>query len=174
MNAGALVQQNDGVRLPNGTRQLDRPHASRGGRPYPKEIQEMVLAIWQQGGYDALDTPHYNALREDHKFPHMDTCRRWIRLYQDAGHVLPKRDTGNHHAQREIGGVHLVNLALFRMVRPKAYIDEVRAYINNRNPAQRPYSPSQVVRAEQRLGLWLKVGSTTSNEAYRPANLQKC
>ena len=59
------------------------------------------------------------------------------------------------------------------MVRPKAYIDEVRAYINNRNPAQRPYSPSQDVQAEQPLGLWLKVGSTTSNEAYRPANLQK-
>ena len=173
MNAGALIPQNDGVRLPNGTRQLDRPHASRGGRPYPKEVREMVLAIWQQGGYEALNTPHYNGLRANHKFPHMDTCKRWIDLYQSAGHVLPKRDTGNHESQREINGVDLVNLALFRIVRPKAYIDEVRAYINNRNPTQRPYSRSQVVRAEHRLGLWLKVGSTTSNEAYRPANVER-
>ena len=37
----------------------------------------------------------------------------------------------------------------------------------------RPYSRSQIVHAEQRLGLWLKVASSTSNEAYRPVNLAR-
>ena len=104
----------------------------------------------------------------------MDTCKRWIRLFKDAGRVFPKRDTGNHIGQREVHGIDLVNLATFRLVHPKAYIDEVRAYINNQNSAARPYSPSQIVRAEQRLCLWQKVRSATSNQAYRPVNLSKC
>jgi len=42
------------------------------------------------------------------------------------------------------------------------------------NRAIDPYSPSQVSRAEDRLGLWLKVGSTTtSNQAHRPINKLK-
>jgi hypothetical protein len=64
-----------------------------------------------------------------------------------------KRATGNRHSTREVNGVDLVNLALFRLVRPKAYIDEVRAYVHNRNPVNLPYSQSQIVRAEHRLGL---------------------
>ena len=74
-----------------------------------------------------LSTPDYNALRAQHKFPHMDTCKRWIRLFQDAGHVLPKRASGNRFSEREVHGIDLVNLAIFRLVRPKAYINEVRA-----------------------------------------------
>jgi hypothetical protein len=41
------------------------------------------------------------------------------------------------------------------------------------NPDNQPYSDSQISRAEQRLGLWLKVGSTTSDQAYCPINLLK-
>jgi hypothetical protein len=60
------------------------------------------------------------------------------------------------------------------MVHPKAYIDEVRAYIHNQNPANPPYSQSQVIRAEQRLGLIRKAGLTTSDCAYFQLNLFKC
>ena len=70
-------------------------------------------------------------------------------------------------------GVDLVNLAIFCLVRLKAYIDKARAYINNWNPNVRPYSRSQVTRAEQHIGLWQKVASSTLNEAYRPVNLSK-
>lgn len=78
MNAGAILPGGDGVRLPNGTRRADRRHASRGGRPYPKEMREMVLSIWQNnggdhGGIEALETPENNQLRAQHKFPHIDT-----------------------------------------------------------------------------------------------------
>ena len=56
----------------------------------------------------------------------------------------------------------------------KAYLNEARAYISDQNPAILPYSRSQIVRAEQRLGLWQTVGSTSSSEADRPTNLEKC
>ena len=81
--------------------------------------------------------------------------------------------TGYHISQQEIHGQDLVNLAIYRMVRPKAYIDEVRAYVHNQNPANPPYSQSQVVRAEQRLGLIRKAASTTSDCAYFQLNLFK-
>jgi hypothetical protein len=71
---------------------------------------------------------------------------------------------------RELHGQDLINLALYQTIRPKAYIDEVRAYVHNRNPANHPYSQSQIIRAEQRLGLFQKVGSTTSDCAYLPLN----
>ena len=133
----------------------------------------MVLSIFLNGGLTALDTPAQNTLRQAHKFPHMSTCRRWIQIFQSEGHVLPKRHSGNRRSEREIQGIDLVQLSLFRLVHPKAYIDEVRAYIHNRNPANMPYSRSQICRAEVKLGLWMKVASSTSCEAYRPANLHK-
>ena len=178
MNAAAILPGRDGVRLPNRTKCPDRRHASHGGRPYKKEMREMVIQIWQNAGggdagLEALKAPHFQMLRDDHKIPHMDTCKRWIRIWNEEGHVLPKRATGNKHSEREIQGVDLVHLALFRLVKPNAYIDEVRAYLNNRNPTVMPYSRSQIVCAEQRLGLWRKVASSTSNEAYRPVNLTR-
>ena len=127
-----------------------------------------------KGGNKALKAPWIEQLRFQKKFPHYDTCQRWIQIYKEADHVLPKRATGNKFSQREVKGQDLFNLALFRLAFPKAYIDEVRAYLHNRNPANEPYSWSQIfVRAGQRLGLWLKVASTTADEAYRPANLLK-
>ena len=57
---------------------------------------------------------------------------------------------------------------------PKAYIDEVRAYVNNRNVVNPPYLQSQIVRAEQRLGLSRKAASSTSDQAYLPLNMHIC
>ena len=129
--------------------------------------------MWQAGGIAALDTPVLNNLRQQRKYPAMETCRRWIAVHNAEGHVLPKRHTCNQHSEREVNDVDLVILAIFRLVHPKAYLDEVRAYVHNHNPAKAPYSKSQIHRAEERLGLGWKVGSTTSSEAYRPINLYK-
>ncbi len=60
------------------------------------------------------------------------------------------------------------------MVHPKAYIDEVRAYVHNQNPVNPLHSQSQVIRAEQRLGLIRKAVSTTLDCAYFQLNLFKC
>ena len=167
--AAAILPSNDGVRLPRGVFAAPRTHASRGGKPYPQEIREQVIAIWQNGNQsmDALDTNDLRQLRLQRKFPHLDTCRRWVNQFLSKGHVRPKRATGNKRAEREVEGEDLFQLSLYRLVRPKATHDEVRAYICNRN-GQEPYSKSQIHRAEERLGLTTKVGSTTSDQAYRP------
>ena len=112
-------------------------------------------------------------LRAQKKFPFIPTCKRWISQYNTEGNILPKRASGNHFSTREVHGQDLVNLALYRMCRPKAYIDKVRAYVHNRNPANPPYSQSQIYRAECRLGLTRKAASTTSDLAYTPANRYK-
>ncbi|EJK52676.1 hypothetical protein THAOC_28026 [Thalassiosira oceanica] len=103
----------------------------------------------------------------------MTTIKRWITRLQTQGNVLQKRPTGNKYSEREIHGSDLINLALFRLIRPKSIIDECRAYLYNRNPANAPYSHSQIHRAEERLGLCRKVASTTSELAHLPINRMK-
>ena len=66
-------------------------------------------------------------------------------------------------ATQEIQEEDLVQLAIYRLVRPKAYLDEVIAYLHNRDTTKDPNSHTQIIRAEKRLGLWLKVGSTISD-----------
>ena len=98
---------------------------------------------------------------DDHS---MWTVRRWIRQYNLAGTALSKRAPGNRHSTREVHGADLVNFALFwLLVHPKAYIDEVRAFMHNQNPVNLPYSQLQSVRAEHRPGLTRKVASSTSD-----------
>ena len=162
------------VRLPLGTREEATKHPSRGGNPYSQEYRLLVISIYQEGGWQALCTPEYDALRALKKFPCRSTCKSWIRLQEHYGHIFPKRKSGNKFSTREITGVDLFNLTIcYRMMRPKAYINEVRAYVNNMNPANPPYLHSQIHRAEQKLGLSRKVGSSTSVEAYRPINMLK-
>jgi hypothetical protein len=112
-------------------------------------------------------------LRHQRKFPSLPTCERWIHQYQAEGNVLPMQASGNSFSTREVHGQDLVNLVVYRMVRSKGYIDEVRTYVHNRNPANPPYSQSQIYRAELRLGLFRKAASTTSNLAYSPVSLFK-
>ena len=71
-----LLPAVDGIRLPLGTRINPTKHATWGGNPYPKEMREMVLQMWQNGGggnggFRALETAQCNQLREQRKFPHM-------------------------------------------------------------------------------------------------------
>ena len=85
---------------------------------------------------------------------------------------MRKRATGNRISEREVNRQDLVNLAFYRMVRPKAYIDEVRAYVPNMKAGNPPYSRSQIGRAKNRLG-HPKAASTTSDCAYIDLNLYK-
>jgi hypothetical protein len=159
--------------LSRGVREADHPHASRGGRAYPKETCRMVISMMLSGGIDAVRTPAINQLRDQKNFPCLATCRKWLRQYLTLGHIRPLRSTGNRRATREIRGERLVQLAFFRMVRPHARLYEVQAYLSNRFPTIAPPSKSQIFRAEQRLGLSRKAASKTSQEAYHPRNLEK-
>jgi hypothetical protein len=51
----------------------DRPHASQGGRAYPKEVREMVIQMMSTGGITAVKTPVVNQLRQQKKFPSLQT-----------------------------------------------------------------------------------------------------
>jgi hypothetical protein len=160
------------VRPPNITRTGVIPHPSLGGNAYAPEFCDQVIPIWQNGG--DLRSPVLEQLRQQRKFPLIVTCNRWIQQFVDEGHTRCKQPTGNHISQQEVHWQDLVNLALYRMVRPKAYIDEVRAYVHNQNPVNPLYSQSQVIRTEQRLELICKAKLTTSDCAYFQLNLFKC
>lgn len=95
-----------------GVKIKDRPHASRGGRPYPKEVREMVIQMMLLGGIATVKSQVVKQLRQQKKVPVLQTCRRWLRQHLMRGHILPKRKTGNKVATREITGEALVQLAL--------------------------------------------------------------
>jgi hypothetical protein len=143
-----------------------------GCSPYPVELCQIVFSMWQKG--EDMRAPWLMQLRHQRKFPSLPTCKQWIHQYQAEGNVLLMWTSGNAFSTREVHRQDLVKLALYRMVRPKAYIDEVHGYVHNCNPANPPYSPSQIYLGELQLGLFQKAASTTSNLAYSPANLFKC
>ena len=72
----------------------------------------------------------------------------------------------------EINGQTLIDLALYRTIRCKAFGYKVLAFLFNRNPDIAPYSASQLSRAEKRLDLTTVATSTTANSAYLPINLE--
>ena len=112
-------------------------------------------------------------LRRAKQWPCIVTCDRWLAQYHVDGHVLPKRRTGNHRSTREIKGIPLVNLAIYRSIRPKATIAEVKAFLFIMDPDIHPYSDSQICRAESHLGLVRLISSTTADQAYLPINIEK-
>ena len=133
-------------------------------------MHDQVISLWQNG-YDIRRAPWIEELRDHKLFPCWRTCRRWIRQFNNEGNTLCKRATGNRISEREVDGQDLVNLAVYQMVCPKAYIDKVRAYVHNMNPNNPTYSRLQIVRAEKRLGLHLK--AALSNCAYFAISLFK-
>lgn len=148
-------------------------HASVGnGKPYPKEMREMVIRR------HILDLPRVDdsirLLQLEHQYPSDRTIRRWIEYYEDNEHILPFSRTGNKMSEREVMGEALFNLALIRAVKPKSLICEVKAFVYSAVPGDAaPYSDSQICRAESLIGLSRKAASTTSFDAYLPVNLMK-
>jgi hypothetical protein len=117
-NVGALI--NGIVQGMRGVRINDRPHASQGGRSYPKEVREMVIELISNGGIESVKTPTINQLRQQKKFPSLCTCKRWMQQYIALGHIRPMRPTGNRRSYREISGQALIHLAFYRAIRPHA------------------------------------------------------
>jgi hypothetical protein len=98
----------------------------------------MVISMHLNG--DKFGDANLVRMHANYKFSSMRTVRRWIRWYNCEGTALPKHATGNRHSTWEVNGVDLINLTLFWLVRPKAYLDEVHTYVHNRNPATPPFS----------------------------------
>jgi hypothetical protein len=144
------------IRCLRGIRIDETTHASRGGKTFPKEVRELVVQMILNGGIAAVKTYEVELLRRLHKFPSISTYQSWLRRqYNALGHVRPFRHTGNRQSEREISGEALIHLAFYRTIRPWARIYEVKAYLTNRlGPLVPPFSVSQILRAEERLGLF--------------------
>ena len=101
-----------------GARVVPPSHPSRGGRAYDDDMRQHVLQLYLSGEdlSERADNPNGRWLipsRHNKKFPCWGTCKNWIKLYEEEGHVMPKAPTGNKESRREINnGVDLVNLAL--------------------------------------------------------------
>jgi hypothetical protein len=74
------------------------------------------------------------------------------------------RAMGNHHADREVQGTDLMQLALYQAIFPKATISKCRAYLYNIDPTKDPYSGSQVHQAEHQFGIL--ASESTKHELY--------
>ena len=160
------------IRPPLKTRRQQVYHASLGiGKPYPHEVRDQI--VWRHVNGIPQTNAMIRQLQAAKQYPSSRTITRYIRQYLTVGHVLPYSRTGNRRAQREVIGADLISLAILRSIRPKATICEVKAFIHSTNPANDVYSDSQICRAETRLGLTRKKGSTTAFQAYLPINVLK-
>ena len=105
-------------------------------------------------------------------FPSERTQRRHARRSRRNGHLLRYEKQGNRRAT-VLRGINNYMLSYWRVVWPKATHAELNAllFINQvaRNePNPRFFHPSQITRAEDRLGLSNKRGSTTAYQALLP------
>ena len=160
------------IRPPLKTHRSQVQHASLGlGKPYPRETRDIV--IWRHTNGLPRTDPVLRLMQASKEYPCDRTISRYILQYRAVVHVIPFRRTGNNRAQRDVKGTDLISLALHRSIRPKSRIYEVKAFVHMVNPANAVYSDSQICRAEARLGLTRKKGSTTAFQAYLPINVLK-
>ena len=149
------------------------PHPStRSGEPYSHDMRDMVMQLVENG---TLNDPSIAQLQHQHAFPSMCTIHRWVRLHNQHGHYRPCRRNGNGTA-RVLRGHDLVLIALYRLVFPKAKHAELNAFLFRANfgdPTFQFYSHTQLSRAEKRLQLTRKKGSTTAYQAFLPVNVMK-
>ena len=103
------------------------------------------------------------------------TEHRWQSLVDSLGHYRKCRHTSNRGATVRCNH-NLILLALYCVAFPKATAAEINAFFYRVNYGTfefRFYSPSQITKCEQRLGLTRKVSSTTAYQALLPHNKRR-
>ncbi len=161
-----------GMRLLLGTYCKEEKHPSNGGRSYLHNFWEPVLAVFLNAGGGAAGLSRSIPFWDFWGAPQSQK----VSMHGDMLELYPSIDkwrqysckihTGHNFSHWEIHLDDLFNLFLNRIAFPKAIGAEVRAFIYNCNPnLEKQHSPSQLCRVEKRLGLTMKIGSTTSKEA---------
>ena len=125
-------------------------------------MRALVMAVRQAG---ASADPLIDQLRAQHVLSSRRTESRWVNLVVNNGHYRKCCHTGNNRA-RLLRGHDLILLALYRLAYPKANAAEINAFFY----MFWFYSPSQISKAEEQLGLTKKRESTTAFQAYLPIN----
>ena len=146
------------------------------GNPYSQDLRALVIFIRQQLDEDDPATGNLiGTLRQHQLYPHHDTLRRWEEDEQTLGHFRPCCRTGNKFGSRLVGQ-DLIMLALYRVAYPKAIAAEINSFLYRANIGNELfsfYSPSQISKAEECIGMSRKKGSTTAYQAHFPINLRK-
>ncbi len=105
-------------------------------------------------------------------WPHRSTVYRWTQRRQNEGHFCPYRRTGNARAT-VLRGLEEVQLAWLMCCYPRINAAETNTFLYHVNGQRRFYHPSQIYRAQQRIGLSKKRASTTAMQAALPINQQR-
>ena len=151
-----------------------RAHPSLGqGESYSIKFRECCLDMAATG---LLADQRIRNLQTAHIFPSVRTIRRWRRRIVDFGNYRIFRRTGNNFAT-VLRGRDLFFVAFYRVLYPTATAAEINAFlftaIHANDPFPRFYHPSQITRAEDRLGFSRKRGSTTARQALLAINIAK-
>ena len=145
------------------------PHPSFApGHAYSQDFRSFTLWVREQGweGHELFE-----AARGVYFFPSEKTVDRHETRDTNEGHFRRYRWTGNNRATVLRGRMSFY-LAYYRLLFPKVRHDEINAFLYYVGGMDRLYVASQISRAEDRIGLSTKVGSTTAFQAYTPRNLQ--
>lgn len=148
---------------------IPRPSAGGRGSGYSHDFRELVLDAYQQDYH--LNNAFFANQKAQGKFPHRSTVYRWKQRLQNYGHFRPFRRTGNNRAT-VLTFEPLIHLALWRVLWPRGNAHEANVFLYHAGGCQRFYQPSQIYKAEDRLGFSTKRGSVTARQALLPINIQ--
>ena len=137
---------------------------------YSTEFRQSAVAS-HQNGYREYNSGMQAFLRQQRLLCHRTSIYRWRRRREMLGHIRRYRRTGNKRAS-VLCGLSLVSLAIFRALWPRGNAHEANIWLHHAGGRARFYHPSQISRAEDRLGLSRKRSSSTARQAMLPLNLQ--
>ena len=152
----------------------ERPHPSGNGACYGycTEFRQAAVAVNQQQNLiNGANNQLFLFLRHQGLWAHRSTVYRWRNRQQVLGHIRKFRHTGNKRAN-VLRGSTLISLALWRVLWPRGTHHEANIWLFHSNGQLRFYQPSQISRAEDRLGLSTKRASSTARQALLPINRQ--
>ena len=139
----------------------EKPHPSRGGNSYSQDLRAAALA-----GH--LDIGIFGVT------PHEKTVGNWRRRLEDEGHFRPYERRGNRRPTGLVGSDKFLLLHL-RIAFPRLTAAEIAALIFNNSIRDVPvvYTPSEITKAENSLGLCRKRASTSAWQAHLPENIMR-
>lgn len=169
--------------LPQTTFRPSVPAGRRGGtNGYPESQRIFILQHVCDGAphwnvnWQRYHAHHAIAVARGAEWPGTKTVTRWARRMRNHGHVRAFVKQGNARAT-VLRGEAVFCLAMWKRMFPRSNLHETNAFLWNSSPdppgQRRLYSPSQISEAEDRLGLSMKVSSTTARQALLPINIQK-
>ena len=166
-----MGDRNHTVRPPLRVLEPDQRSPALTRRPYDQQMRKKAVLVSMMG---QEQSPLFGALRAAKRHLSIRTIQRYKKRLREEGNLAPYQHNGNRRA-RVLRGADLVLLAYYRTVFPKALLSEIAAFLWNawgrfQNPPVL-YSLPDISKADFRLGLTRKKGSTTAYQAYLPRNI---